>query len=170
MAEMTRISIQISIPHMWTRLFWFCWQKKLATASPKWVNLSRNSIQFFISSNAIAFYSFLCLWSSSLEWYMVCLCVYLFIFHCLLYYLNWTKHERSIISINCLKNANFLGFSILTRAYAYVVVVPHSYNTMYIWLWPVVYDYTVTVPFAISNEQCKWRMENSINVLLAMVI
>lgn len=125
MAEIKRISIQISNIHMWTRLFWFCWQKKLATASPEWVNLSRNSIQFPISFNAMAFL-FLCLWSSSLEWYMVyiSLCVYLFIFHCLVYYLSWTKHERSIISINCLKNANFLGFSFLTRACTYVVVVP----------------------------------------------
>lgn len=64
--------------------------------------------------------------------------------------------------MNCLKNANFFG--ILQECMHAIVCV--SYIT-YVY---TAIHYTVSFPFAISNEQCEWRMENSINVLLAMDI
>lgn len=117
-AEMKRISIQISVEHMWTRLFWFWWQKKLATASPEWVNLNGNSIQCSIRL-WYRFFEF----AELITWVVyVSLCVCCMFVHFSLSFIlliSRIKHERSIISINCLKNANFL-----TRTCAYVVVVP----------------------------------------------
>lgn len=118
LAEMKEFSIEISVPHMWTRLFWFCWQKKLATASPEWVNLNGKSIQFPIS-----FYAMLFCVCGAHHFSDICISVCMFAHFSLSFILRKLNKTREINNMHQLSKKCKFSW-ILTRACAYVVVVP----------------------------------------------